>query len=133
MGLVLQTQRRAIEELKKEVKTSWPESFFEKNVNCFLDQDRKRIFCLGVSEGIGTCSDIHGMNVAVFIENFTDEKKLDKQKVKKCAYAVLLSNPVEINGYYLRFLDLLEPTFIDEDSSILFFRRTGFVSSYIPI
>lgn len=61
MGFILRTERRAVE------------SVFQKNCislkpgqKYFLEN--RELFFVGVSLGIGTCSDLHGINIAIFQE-----------------------------------------------------------------
>lgn len=78
MAGIRQFQRRAIELLWKQVfddetpVLGWPEAFKRFSGSLPPDQalrffyKRQEIFFLGVSQGIGTCADIHGLNAAVF-------------------------------------------------------------------
>ena len=96
MALILQRQRRAIEALKPFVEKSWPsESFTEGHVSFYIGEGPTQtpsLVFLGFSEGIGTCSDIHGMDVAVLgyraLGN-EKEKDLDIKRLAGCAYVVL--------------------------------------------
>lgn len=61
MGLILRTERRAVE------------SVFQKNCISLKPGQRyflesRELFFVGVSPGIGTCSDLHGINIALFQE-----------------------------------------------------------------
>ncbi|MDA2936216.1 hypothetical protein MYX06_03295 [Patescibacteria group bacterium AH-259-L05] len=94
MGFIIQLQRRAIEKFNDYPKTPWPETIFGKDdVSFFLTNGK--IFCYGVSKGFGTCSDIHGMDVAVFGFIKPNKSTIPKNDVrpaelKKCSYAVYL-------------------------------------------
>lgn len=41
----------------------------------FRSEDGSPLFLLGISEGIGTCSDVHGVNIAVFATTKSFAKK----------------------------------------------------------
>lgn len=60
MGFILQTQRRAIEAVFEKQNI-----VLTKGLSCFLEN--AELTLLGVSEGVGTCSDrkFHGINIAV--------------------------------------------------------------------
>lgn len=84
MASVRQWQRLAIERLRSEAQ----ELNLGQLPELFLGNDR--LFPLGVSNGVGTCSQVHGMNVLVVgltpphpgVEPVCD--------ATGCAYAVLL-------------------------------------------
>lgn len=90
MSFILQCQRRAIEGLFS------PEVEIEFNVKkgqryCL---DGKEIFLLGVSRGIGTCSDYHGINFAVFAYKGDPSKISSTVTVPiECAGGVLFRKP----------------------------------------
>ena len=99
MGFVIQMQRRAIEALKPFAEAPWPtEALTKEKISFFLGKDGPSaiippLVCLGFSEGIGTCSDIHGMYVAVMGHrewDWDDTKNPSAQQLARCAYAVLL-------------------------------------------
>lgn len=163
MGFILQNQRRAIEELKIHAENlCWPDIFNDienefliEEFNFVLDCGclMADIYLRGISEGIGTCSDIKNMDVAVFGYNPSKEPIIKKQ-LKKCEYAVLLwpqnilpegktfcgsGNPVqtvELLKYKGRFTCSL-PSFVKgkkrEHIISLRFLQTSFCSIYIPI
>lgn len=75
MGNIVQMQRRTIEGLYRKLENGWPREVFEKEKPPFLFFVRNEILdptnlrgikLLEISEGIGTCSEIEGMNAAVF-------------------------------------------------------------------
>src|SRR3989344_5937839 len=99
MGFVIQMQRRAIEALKPYAEAPWPsEALTKEDISFFLGKDGQGalippLVCLGFSEGIGTCSDIHGMYVAVLGHRPFDwdaAKNPNTRELARCAYAVLL-------------------------------------------
>jgi len=51
--------------------------------------DGKRIYLLGVSEGVGSCSDLLGVYIAVFSENPGSAKAIPG-RMDDCSYAALL-------------------------------------------
>lgn len=63
MGSVHQFQRYALEELKPENQNSLTISKSENNTY-YLDGEE--IFLSGISPGVGTCSKLHGIYIAVF-------------------------------------------------------------------
>lgn len=63
MAGLRQFQRRAIEHVIKPVTPAPTISLAPKH-KYFLNG--REIFLLGISTGVGTCSDLHGINVAVF-------------------------------------------------------------------
>ena len=88
MGLITQMQRRSVE------KVYVP---FEMTIRAadkfFLFQ--KEIRLLGISVGIGSCSDIHGVNIAVFSKEFPfnpDIHRLPDFPIR-CGGAVILRSP----------------------------------------
>lgn len=99
MGLVLHTQRRAVEVFahKKLAKQPWPaDAVFEEKSYFSLTPMHgaavgTHLTFLGVSRGVGTCSDIHAVNVAVFGERHRDETHQESfSRLASCQYAVLL-------------------------------------------
>lgn len=100
MGFVLQTQRRAIEALAPFAKSPWPEEIFVRCDATFrVGQENWNtpLVFRGISEGFGTCSDLHGVDIAVFAYGFWEGKdrqiqaaKLDWPRLSRCKYAVLL-------------------------------------------
>ncbi len=89
MSRLIQYQRRAIE---KVVDLS-DEGKFVLVANQEYILSNSVIFLAGVSEGVGTCSDLHNVNVAVFTKNPKDKgrvKFLDPDYQIICEGAVLL-------------------------------------------
>ena len=72
MGLVLQMQRRALE---SAIGASYIPIASDKKYRIGNDE----IFFWGVSQGYGTCSDIHGLDIAVFgFEESTTPIQIDR-------------------------------------------------------
>lgn len=100
MGLVLQTQRRGLEAFKPHATQAWPpEAMSQKNARFSLGLDNgswpTALLCLGVSEGIGTCSDLKGVAIAVLGYQMGNDKrqedfKLDWERLAVCQFATLL-------------------------------------------
>ena len=108
MGLILQLQRRAIESLCAD-RNAGELRYVQSNTSfSLLDQQnpsdpRRPIRAFGVSRGVGTCSDIHGMDVLVFGDGTPDDgiPMIPLSDIQKCCYAVLLRKPTpeELGGY----------------------------------
>jgi len=110
MGFVIQMQRRAVEALKEFVTSPWPsaETFQKQDVIFYMGKNEvhgwnETLSYLGLSEGFGTCSDIHGMDVAVFGRMPCNTWQLEQEgkdwrwvekphweRLSACSYAVLL-------------------------------------------
>ena len=103
MSRITQFQRRAIESLWKDIsngqkdKVKWPKDispdchFFYKEKAIYKE---KEVYYLGISNGVGSCSDIMGVNVAVF-GNFggIKPKPYSRDPLSSCQYAVLVRKP----------------------------------------
>lgn len=95
MALILQFQRRAIESLKRHIESrSSIES--EYSLQAILSDnlvigDVRPLTILGISKGVGTCSDVSGMDVLVLSDNpqSRSANKITLSQIKNCAYAVL--------------------------------------------
>lgn len=97
MGLVLQQQRRAVEHAFSEIKF-----VIHDGVTFYLNF--KRIELLGISVGVGTCSDLQGIDIAV-LGKYPDQNKLKK-----------LNFPIHCSG--LTFLrDLTQEELVAERES----------------
>ncbi|OGY64788.1 MAG: hypothetical protein A3I24_04555 [Candidatus Harrisonbacteria bacterium RIFCSPLOWO2_02_FULL_41_13b] len=89
MAFIRQYQRRAIEEFSpfqnRQSFTVFPYRIRFRLVN------GRPLYFLGFSEGIGTCSDIHGMNVAVFsLQRPEKPQSFSLNFGENCTYGVLL-------------------------------------------
>lgn len=100
MGLVLQTQRRALEAFDPYAMPAWPREALERNDARFIagqaDTDRfvDPLVCIGISQGIGTCSDLHGVSIAVLeyafeIKKSQEDFPVDWAWLGACKFAVL--------------------------------------------
>lgn len=91
MGNVHTPQRRALESLKPEevrplVISIKDRYYFNGN----------EIFLLGISEGIGTCSDLHGINIAVFGQKELSSPRFPRGKTEvNCSWVALLRKPTD--------------------------------------
>ena len=98
--MIIQAQRRAIEALKPLVGQPWPQEAFANKCSFYIGLPS--LVLLGFSRGIGTCSDIKGIDVAVFgyrsFNREDQEIEIDRNRLANCAYSVLLwpRRPVEI-------------------------------------
>src|SRR3989344_5554505 len=101
MGLVLQAQRRALEVFAPYAKARWPEETFERSdARFFLGTAdtsgySDSLVCVGISSGIGTCSDLQGVDIAVLQYHQEIRKRqqaflLDYKRLSGCRFAVLL-------------------------------------------
>jgi len=92
MSSIRQYQRRALEALKpKEIQ-----SIYLLNTDEFYLNDEK-IFLVGISRGVGTCSDLHNINIAVFsrIKPENNQTPLRPTLEILCAWSALLRDLTE--------------------------------------
>lgn len=91
MSHILQMQRSAIESFKNDA-AGLPA--LDPDTELFL-RDGRSLEVLGVSEGYGTCSGIHGMDVLVVrvAPPRADGTRMLKRAPLNCAYSVLLRGP----------------------------------------
>src|SRR5258708_21269453 len=91
MGLVFQVQRRAIEDLRHEAEAT-PITNIE-NEDYISTSTGQQLYIAGISPGIGTCSDIHGVDVLVLAE----VPPIERRELGRlaCAYTVLVRNLAE--------------------------------------
>ena len=104
MGSIRQFQRRAIERLWLHItKPRHPiESIYSlrsvlsdnliiSESDNLITKDARPLAILGISDGVGTCSDIHGMNVLVLSDHLLSQSnhKVTLPQIKDCTYAVL--------------------------------------------
>ncbi len=137
MGLVFQVQRRAIEDLRHEAEAT-PITNIE-NEGYISTLTGQQLYIAGISPGIGTCSDVHGVDVLVLSE----EQPIERRNIGNlaCAYTVLVRNLTEQEatgdalaklGVARRCVELLRPLGQDEDGSAVF-DRTGKTSIYTKL
>ncbi|MDA2936077.1 hypothetical protein MYX06_02575 [Patescibacteria group bacterium AH-259-L05] len=110
MSSIRQYQRRALESFKPEtfeflIRISPRDRYHHHSGILYKKNGQKnttgkrRIFLLGISEGIGTCSDLHGINIAVFGYNQPSPHEHKKLLTKigngiTCDWAALLRTPL---------------------------------------
>ncbi len=99
MANIKQYQRRAIESLlqslllSEQFKIRWPKDIDQDKCRFFYHN--QEVYFLGISTGVGTCSDIHDLNVAVF-GNFGEKPEPRcpaRQGLSDCDFAVLVRKP----------------------------------------
>lgn len=92
MGLVLQFQRRALEDVVLDKNKKSRNKFPTDNVRYFLENGEE-LFLLGVSEGVGTCSDAHEIFIGVL--STTPVQRIDRYRNTSvfCAGFAILRNP----------------------------------------
>lgn len=129
MACVKQWQRRAIERLKPHAR---PLNFPPTEASLLMDG--QPLYVLGVSDGTGTCSDIHGMDVLVL--GLTPPSVPPRQAdLSKCSYAVLLRWATDEerrrNEYCNSAVDLLE-VLVSQDGQVTL-GRSGYSAVYSAI
>ena len=100
MSNVHTPQRRAVEALKSENMVPFIISEEDKEAQYYLQRKKdgeikfQRIYLLGISEGVGTCSDLKDVNIAVFGRKKPSYIRFPK-KTKEiiCEWAALLREP----------------------------------------
>lgn len=93
MACVKQWQRRALEKLRPW--TIVPLVFSVNGKDEFYLINGKRIYLLGVSSGIGTCSDLKDVNIAVFGYEKPKFIIFPRRWNKTCQWAALLREPTK--------------------------------------
>lgn len=89
MGNIHTPQRRALESLKPEEVRSLVISIKDKYYF-----NGREIYLLGISEGAGTCSDLHGINIAVFGQKESLSPRFPGGKTRvNCSWAAILRKP----------------------------------------
>lgn len=100
MSSIRNYQRRALESLKPKSQSSLTifknNEYYLKQRKFLLFVKKTRIFLLGISLGVGTSADLHGINIAVFGESPPLRSPLTQgQKNEQCEWAVLLRTPTK--------------------------------------
>lgn len=131
--------RRALEALKPK----------QKDIFDFSQQDEfvlsgKRIYFLGISEGIGTCSDLKGINIAVFGRRKPEACRMPCKDAKvECRWSALLREPTEEEfqnelkdkkGIAYLVVELIEPILLiekDDGKRIYYFKSTTKKEFYV--
>ncbi len=138
MGLVIQFQRRAIEKLRAQNREKSPLRLMSKfGSDIRFTVDGKPARCLGISEGIGTCSDIGGMDVAVFgVCGDTAPVRLNGHapKALEAEYFVFLHNGTKLDkhGAPRATVELLECRPAEKSGQLIVFdlHPTGEIADY---
>lgn len=141
MACVIQMQRRSIEELRPVNGARLVNGFLARTLRSvtrntpvqFALDENYPLYFLGVSEGIGTCSDIGGLNVNVLSPRPPGKHlgATELQKVIRSEYTVLRSEGKGVE----RKLELLEPVGINisTDRLVVILKKTGKTSSYVQL
>lgn len=125
MGLTIQFQRRAIESHAREPEAISPPDI--TNITQIEAPDGTKFYYAGVSRGIGTCSDIHDMDVLVLTSNLIEPSR--KVGNLSCAYTVLVrtltpeeayADDLARSGISRLCAELLEPVQVQDDSRVVF-------------
>lgn len=89
MGLTIQTERRAAEAVFQKV-------IFSQQISQKYHLAGKEIFLSGISLGIGTCADLHKVNIAVFEYRQKPKRQLSGPvNLINCSGAVLIRSRQE--------------------------------------
>lgn len=88
MACIIQTQRRALENVLDNSPLK-----IEKEQ--YYDLNGEELTLLGVSVGVGTCSDMHGVDIAVFSKEVPFDPDMHHLPLlpKECSGAVLVRKP----------------------------------------
>ncbi len=130
MGLYIQFQRRAIESFAGEPEVTGPPDIID--LERIRNIDGNSLYYAGVSEGLGTCSDILGMNVLVLKSKPTGASREVGELA--CAYAVLLREPTPTEsasdhlarvGISRLCVELLNPILDHQNEGVAIFEPTG--------
>lgn len=131
MGFILQTQRRAIEKLfspefKVELKVRRKQRYYLEG---------KEIFLLGISRGVGSCSDYHDINFAVFGKK--GSSKFPSLDTIECAGGVLLREPHKEESKKWKddaaILVVEKLRVLSEEDAVICFTKTEKQTSYVPL
>ena len=136
MGLYVQFQRRAIESLRDHPEAI-PTPPIADASKIHSSQGNK-LYIAGVSNGIGTCSDVLDMDVLVLTDK--PVRQHIKPEQLACAYTVLLRDLTEKEivaddlarlGVARRCVELLSPT--PQDAGLVVFEPTDRSSIYTAV
>ena len=138
MGLYIQFQRRAIESHSNKPEAVRPPDAL--NLEQIQDTEGGQLYYAGVSNGIGTCSDILGLDVLVLTKEVRTIERPTGEIA--CAYTVLvreLTPEESINDRLARFgiarlcIELLQPRPELQDGGITVFEPTGKNTLYTAV
>jgi hypothetical protein len=93
MSSIRNFQRRALEFLIKKGADKEKENLPVSLANTKFYIGETPIYLLGVSDGIGSCADMHGVDIAVF--SFSPPTQQNSLPVDTCAHAALIRNLTE--------------------------------------
>ncbi len=132
MGRLHCPQRRAIESLKPFAE---PLPHLD-NITSFVLQDGTQLHILGASNGVGSCSDIHGMDVLVVgTDPPVDRPRFPNgSSVKSCSYIVLLDEndpDYKPGSHYHKTVELLR--IVDSTATHCVCIRTGHKARYVAM
>lgn len=139
MARIVQYQRRALEHVISKPVVNF---FLEAGQTYFLNNGIA--FLAGVSDGEGTCSDMHNVYIAVLTRNPKDSGRirfLDSRKLA-CSGAVLLRNREGYESESEIHPDLLATCLAveglkmlhqDDNLKRVFFRQNGNTKLYVPM
>ena len=133
MAFVLNTQRRGLEEAigTKYVDLHKPRRYYLKQKY----YGETEIFFWGVSDGVGTCADLHGIDIAVFgYENPGDPPPCRPEK--EVWFSTLVRPPTysekKLGGSDpMRIVEALKPVRVTDE--MIVFEQNGGVAVYVPL
>lgn len=136
MGLYIQFQRAAIETFVEEPEAVAPPSI--RDLSSIFDSNGNQLYYGGISDGVGTCADIKGMDVLGLTDSPTTDRRYDKAAKFACSYTILVrsltleeraEDSLAQEGVARSCVELLNPLPIQDESRIIF-ERTGKVAIY---
>ncbi|OGN29299.1 MAG: hypothetical protein A3A33_03715 [Candidatus Yanofskybacteria bacterium RIFCSPLOWO2_01_FULL_49_25] len=136
MSFIVQRERYAIEEvtgIMPELRHGSAYALIKGNGT----GESLPLYLVGVSEGFGTCSNVHGVNVLGLSKNEPKGTAHAPQLVPTCRVAVLFraATPEEIakngNNRSVAAVELLE--FVKIEKGTVFFRLTGHSATYVVL
>lgn len=125
MGQIRQNQRRAIESFAGEPEAVRPPCITSSTQ--LGGPNGNNFYYAGISRGVGTCSDIHGMDVLVLSNNPPASSREIGEL--SCAYTVLVrtltpeesaADQLAIDGYSRECIQLLVPVGGQDDGRVVF-------------
>ncbi len=135
MSRILQQQRRAIESLKRKGEPIPPNLESAQ----LLLEDGTKLSVLGISTGVGTCADIHGVDVLVLgMAPPIDGPRIIRSTLENCQYVVLLrclspeerrNSPLARITPCLYAVELLAVSSVLENCIV--FRKTDEIAHYV--
>ena len=136
MGLIIQTQRRAIEELF----CYNGQARMELNDKQIFTTYGDRLYLLGISQGLGSCYDVWGANVAVLVKQIPIQQRFIKTKTGGVTRAVLLHKN-SVLKHLIKNQNSLPRSFLcvellhlkTANSKSVIFSLTGRKAFYVPL